>query len=1037
MVKEREPTQEDFNNLQKAVEALTSQGRNSVYAQVALGIEQGIKQGLVTGKFTESIKGLSTDISKNVSRNKPISVAPPEVAPIKVPSPEVEQGIVTVPTPDVQQEVVKVPSPKIESEKPVTPRTRKEQSSLLSNIAIDVLTKLNKSIESLIPSLTSLEKVTISIDQLTQSLKGQALSVPTKEKITRRKKEDLLVPLEPVQAQNLIPPTQQPIAIPKQEERVAPQSPKIEPLSFKLPKIEPETISLGLPKQNPVATLPLPQNESLSFIDKFSLAVEEAAKALNLFREEIPLGEIPEKTEVAPSLTIPYNQILRKAQTPDMTDLLDQAVKSSLGTQGISDEIKTSVVSKRPELLDDNTVRALLKLTTSIESLVPKDKRVDQVSLNPEVFKQLIDEMKSGQNLPQLGAILKEVLSGQRLDFPKLEINPDVNTPRQIPVEGTVDQTNSLREELNFLAAFLESFKENFVDFKVIQPEIPKSIVPEVPKPAQEEDKGNKFLEAIANNDCCELLLEALYEILGQLISMAGLGGGGKKGPPDNKNTGGDEGKQGGDLLQPLASKIESVIKSLIEPLDSLQRTLLGFGTDVGKFQQFLGDSINGLKGDSIQNLRNAAELYGKGFRENNRQLLIVANRMDLTNQNSKVLLTEIPRLAIAFRLGSDSMNDLGFTINQSAEKYGVSTEKLIEQLAKSKAAETAGQLGFGAEFGKNLTALQAKFPQAADKLREFTDAITSGGKEYQMLIAAGAGDMIREFEQAAMGSDPQAFEDATMKLLEAMSNMDGQFVNMAEQIGNGGQSMIFTFNKIKEDFGTGGVVATDALRAIGNSKKSVDQSAEQNKRYEDSLKAAVSALKTSFLPVVIQLVEILKPFFGILKFIVSIPLVTWGLAFIALRGVLVSAAAAVTAFTRSLQTSGGRQGGGGFVGMMGGPWGIALTAGVALAGLALAKSEDYLKSTSESTSKQLNAQKETNSILNNKGQEESKRTARMQESIYKQINRDLMFAVMSLKTDSSDQTTRDQVEELRNINKTLTQIKAGDSSVPARSRRP
>lgn len=504
-----------------------------------------------------------------------------------------------------------------------------------------------------------------------------------------------------------------------------------------------------------------------------------------------------------------------------------------------------------------------------------------------------------------------------------------------------------------------------------------------------------------------------------------GTESGGEAPPP---RSGGGLGFLGSNIVFTAIQTFTGAVGALRQQTEDTRRSLLGYGTDTQKFSNFLGTQLEGLRGGTLENLKNAASLYADGFRGNNRGLLQVASRLDLTNQSTEFLLKEFPVLAMSLRMSSDEMNSFAKKVDDAAVSYGVSTEKVVAGLSKIKILEDAANIGaYGKQFAENISFMNAKFAGIGPQIEKFVNSLF---ENEQQIVGLGGGDLLRKLEKAA---SPQEFENTIKDLASLMGKSGEMFASQAMAAGEGGRSMFKTIQEMKGVFGD---VAFDGLKlrdAFSNFKNPIDATAAANKNYADSLLAAQKELANFFIPamtMVIRAVTLVAGAFnsvikymggfgaGLITFF-SMVAVMIGIRYAILKAIgslqsLAQASAQAAAATRARAAADAAGGASkGAAGLMGGlfglakgalgatPWGLALTVGVPLITTLLGS----IGSSSDKTSKESERQREIqrNLLETQKAQQEKnkEKATSSYRDVYSMINSDLAFAVTNMRLDS------------------------------------
>lgn len=484
--------------------------------------------------------------------------------------------------------------------------------------------------------------------------------------------------------------------------------------------------------------------------------------------------------------------------------------------------------------------------------------------------------------------------------------------------------------------------------------------------------------------------------------------------------------------------RIQAGIFGLIGEVSQLQKTLLSYRTDISKANNFLGDSIKGLDGSTLKNLKNAVTLYGMGFRDNNKQLLKLANIMDMTGQDTASFMEALPDVAFNLRLNTDGLGDLQMATLAVGEKYGVATDKLIKTISQLPVFKTAGLTDFGPQLSKAFAEITARLGPAGESVARFASEFLTDQKNIGVLAAAGALELRSQAEKAAAAGDKAGFVKYIGEAAEKVSRFTNTLVVNNAKAMEGTFGQIGAIEMLQPIVGTFGADAVKVSTALQNFDLTTKKSAETNFNYSESLSVAIDKLTTQFLPVIVTIVESLTYVIDVggkmlnNKFV----LVVGALALL-IKGIG-PAVTAVGTFAQSVlygarrislamrQMEMARAGVGATsmmgatrlgLGALGGPLGIALT-GISLAiPLIMAigeKNEENIKKTAEAAQRQKDLMEQEAEAKRNQNKQQETAYA----SVFRMINRDLMFAITSNRADiaMTQQIAKDQTDLLRAI---------------------
>ncbi len=507
-------------------------------------------------------------------------------------------------------------------------------------------------------------------------------------------------------------------------------------------------------------------------------------------------------------------------------------------------------------------------------------------------------------------------------------------------------------------------------------------------------------------------------------------------------------------LAQSVIGKIYTTLTSIFGELLNLQKSLLAFGTNTEKFTAFLGDSIKGLDGSTLKNLRNAATLYGMGFRENNRRLLEVASIFDRTGQDTKLLLEAQPELAFNLRMNSAQVADLAVKTLATGEKYGMASDKLIKVVSQLPVFKTAGLTEFGPQLATAFKDIVARLGPAGESVAQFANTFLVSQEGMAQAAAAGVLQLRGQFEKAvALGDREKAFSiirEAAEKISAFTKNT---FIKNSEAM-QGSIGQLASLGMMGDLIGEVGNQAVKSADAFKNYDLALKNKADKETNYSMSLETAILELTNVVVPPLIVIVQGLTYVLDIVGKAVNSG---FGIALIALYGFSKimqmtprflnnlhdsthRTAAALRYFESALRSTNpsltgmqrfGRAGAG-LLGILGGPIGIGLTAlavGIPLlAGL-------FQKNTDD-TRRMADAQQRATELA----EEEARARSRNEQlfannaysSFFESVNRDMMFAVTNLRVGEQQAVAAatQTNDHLRYLVATVQRFVA-DSSVP------
>lgn len=510
-------------------------------------------------------------------------------------------------------------------------------------------------------------------------------------------------------------------------------------------------------------------------------------------------------------------------------------------------------------------------------------------------------------------------------------------------------------------------------------------------------------------------------------------------------------------FTQNIGIRLSSQMGGMISGLDELEKVLLMNGTTLAKFNKDLGTDFKNLNGSTLTNLKNAANLYSLGFRENNKSLLKVANIFDMTGQDTRGLLSVLPNLAFNLKLTSQEVNDLAITTLATGEKYGVATDKLIDTITKLPVFETAAQASLQ-KFGTNLVDVVARMGALGPQVGSIVNALLTTEEGLRLSIVAGAGDLRKQLEKAA---NPEEFFRILMEIFRKVDAFAGPIKDQMKALGESQVGAIMGTKLLEQTYGP----LTMKMLGMGDSLDSFTLKMRESAGkvdYTATLFTAVAELGSEFLPLyegsLVVLVEITRYITALVQSFKAVAnnmfqvggffdtiyegaIKPIGTAFVMVYDMLMSGARAIGSFVDSI------------IGMLpewaqftvkgfGVGFGAALATAnplLALGGASFLLSQDATQRKIANDTKRTADAAERHADLAEK--EDRRASAPTTGSpgltTMQMINRELMYAVTAMRIDerTSQQTANEQTNLLKMLVRNQARGLAGDTSVPTKVR--
>jgi len=309
-----------------------------------------------------------------------------------------------------------------------------------------------------------------------------------------------------------------------------------------------------------------------------------------------------------------------------------------------------------------------------------------------------------------------------------------------------------------------------------------------------------------------------------------------------------------------VLGQVAGSIASLPDKIINLEQTLFGLGTDLAGFQQQMGFMVDGIVGSTTQNLQNAATLYSLGFRGNNKSLLELAAKMDLTGQKTMMLLSEFTRMSTVLGLSTQQMIVLSKVVDETSTRYGVKTDELIQSLSKVQNQNVMATAGFGAQFMQNLTPLLGEFTRNRTEITNLINALTRTDTLMKLApVDPALTGLVRQMERASSPQELKAvLTEITGRLASFAQTMAGQ-AGAAGQMGNLPTTAILA--DILNSLGAPVADATQLFNALTGNLSENEIALKKQSDLQESFKASLEALVTQVTPLIQSIVNVATGF--------------------------------------------------------------------------------------------------------------------------------------------------------------------------------
>jgi hypothetical protein len=221
---------------------------------------------------------------------------------------------------------------------------------------------------------------------------------------------------------------------------------------------------------------------------------------------------------------------------------------------------------------------------------------------------------------------------------------------------------------------------------------------------------------------------------------------------------------------------LKDSLKNVIDFADTAQKASLALGTTYEQASSSLKPSIDGLRG-SIENRFGAGMLaLEAGLQGNTKGISTLINQQQLTGTQYKKTADTFARLEAGLGLSRDQTNELSESLITTGNKFGISTDKLVNALDSMKESLPFQKLaGWGDKFAGSIAELQGMLgPQFGSEVNQMMKMITDVSMDgMRKLSVLGIGD-IRERIQNAKDQD-----EVTKILLEGIKRANKSITSL------------------------------------------------------------------------------------------------------------------------------------------------------------------------------------------------------------------------------------------------------------------
>jgi len=289
-------------------------------------------------------------------------------------------------------------------------------------------------------------------------------------------------------------------------------------------------------------------------------------------------------------------------------------------------------------------------------------------------------------------------------------------------------------------------------------------------------------------------------------------------------------------------NKVSQAIVQAMGEIIKFNREGLKFNRTFNEALSFAGDRIEGLPGGLFTSMRSLFAFQSAGLMDSSRSALNLANKMDITGQNTAGLIKLNQKLITQGLLSSRQRATFNESLDNLSMRFNVSTELLIGSLDNlGKSLPLLGLTG-SMQTTQAIKELTAQFPALGDNISTFVD----------MLLKSNIGDLAR------LGID-----DDVAKLFTGAGATPSDILSIIQQTQRGAAQFgdfkdlgsIVELQQLQNLAGPAGMLGTQLQAALENAKPSPAQES-LSKIFTD----VATSLKTTFEPFVRTIGDFLLP---------------------------------------------------------------------------------------------------------------------------------------------------------------------------------
>lgn len=284
---------------------------------------------------------------------------------------------------------------------------------------------------------------------------------------------------------------------------------------------------------------------------------------------------------------------------------------------------------------------------------------------------------------------------------------------------------------------------------------------------------------------------------------------------------------------------------------DQAQKTSLALGSTFEKTRDRLGPSLDGLRGSIESRLTAGIIALDNGLRNNVAGVAKLINQQKLTDSYNAQTAKSFAKLENVLGLSNEETNRLAESLISTGNTYGISTDKLVDSIAKLDKQFTQFQILGTEAIPGAIATLQAELGAAfsGDRLQQVVALLTDTSAEgLKRLAVLGLADFRERLQ--AVGSDQIA---TTALLKEGIQKAADQLTRLT----GGAEANSISFDAYNQQIGRAGFETIALNRALQESGKIQNEAAVD---YADTISTQLAEVWNPLKDVAFELYKVALP---------------------------------------------------------------------------------------------------------------------------------------------------------------------------------